>query len=120
MKERREGGRGRERREGERGRERREGDNKPFSNVAKKQLKHKGHVTSHSMSTRSSNGAGGMPVHHIVLPALLLGGVAVVVYFGEAWWMGSGVNKPLPLPTAVSDTWRNDNIYHTRLWGTYR
>ena len=109
-----------ERREGERGRERRGGDNKPFSNVAKKQLKHRGHVTSHSMSTRSSNGAGGMPVHYIVLPALLLGGVAVVVYFGEAWWMGSGVNKPLPLPTAVSDTWRNDNIYHTRLWGTYR
>ena len=64
--------------------------------------------------------SGGLQVHYIVLPALLLGAVAIVVYLGEAWLLGSGVNQPLPLPRAVSDEWRNDDIYLTRLWGTYR
>ena len=69
---------------------------------------------------KAVGGAAGVPVHYIVLPALLLGGVAVAVYFGEAWWAGPGVNKPLPLPPAVSDVWRNKDVYLTRLWGTYR
>ena len=68
----------------------------------------------------SGGGGGRMPVHCVVLPALVLGAVAMVVYLGEMWWAGSGVNKPLPLPPAVSEVWRNESVYLTRLWGTYR
>ena len=71
-------------------------------------------------ATKRGGGGGGMPVHYVVLPALLLGALAVVVYFGEVLWAGPGVNRPLPLPPAVSDVWRNDSVYLTRLWGTYR
>lgn len=69
---------------------------------------------------REKSRAGGMPVHYVVLPALLLGGVAVLVYVGEQWLLGPAVNSPLPLPPAVSEEWRNGATYLTRLWGTYR
>ena len=118
VRERREGGgRGREKRD--------EGgstpDNKVHqSAVAKKPARHKMGGASHTMKPSKSTSSRGTSVHLFVLPALLLGGVAVVVYFGELWLLGSGVNKPLPLPPAVSDEWRSDDIYLTRLWGTYR
>ena len=73
-----------------------------------------------SVKTARAGERGGMPVHYLVLPAVLLGGVAVAVVIVELWWAGSGVNKPLPLPPAVSETWRNGDRYLSRLWGTYR
>ena len=127
MRERREGGEGvRERREGgERGREGRQEEGSTPDNkvhqaaVARKPAKHRVGGASRTMKPSKSTNARGTSVH-LVLPALLLGGVAVVVYFGELWLLGSGVNKPLPLPPAVSKEWRNDDVYLTRLWGTYR
>ena len=110
MRERRDGGGGK----GEGG-----GDNKPHPTDTRKPAKYRGGGASH-LATKSSDSAGGMPVHYVVLPALLLGGVAIAVFFGEAWWMGSGVNKPLPLPSVVSGDWRNEEVYNARLWGTYR
>lgn len=86
---------------------------------SKKQPKHKRGGAS---LTRKSEGggAGGMPVHYMVLPAVLLGGVAILVYIGEQWLLGPAVNRPLPLTPAVSSEWRNDSEYGSRLWGTYR
>ena len=65
-------------------------------------------------------GVGRLSVPYLVLPALLLGGVAVAVYLGEAWLLGPRVSSPLPLPKAVSNSWRTGDSYLTRLWGTYR
>lgn len=86
---------------------------------SKKQPKHK---KGRAFLTRKSEvgGAGGMPVHYMVLPAVLLGGVAILVYIGEQWLLGPAVNRPLPLTPAVSSEWRNDSEYGSRLWGTYR
>lgn len=124
----RDGG-GREKKE-EGGKEGREGGHKEGRNdfrkedgsttgqntVAKKPTKHKGGGAYHVPKTRP----GGLPIHYVVLPALLLGGVAVVVYVGERWLLGPAVNTPVPLPPAVSEEWRVEDTYLTRLWGTYR
>ena len=87
--------------------------------TGRKPSKHKGGGTYRTVKPDKA-GAGGMPIHYVVLPALLLGGVAVLVYFGEQWFLGPAVNRPLLLPPAVSEEWRNDSVYLTRLWGTYR
>ncbi|CAI8033803.1 Mannosyl-oligosaccharide glucosidase [Geodia barretti] len=102
---------------GNEGKEYDDGGSKPQPPVARKQQRSTRNVRGRG---REGGGRGRMPVHYVVLPALLFGGVAIVVYFGEMWWAGPGVNKPLPLPRAVSETWRNDSVYLTRLWGTYR
>ena len=94
-----------------------DGGSKPHPPVARKQPRSTRNVRGKG---REGGGGGRMPVQYVVLPALLFGGVAIIVYFGEMWWAGPGVNKPLPLPRAVSETWRNDSVYLTRLWGTYR
>lgn len=109
-------GGGRERR----GREGREGGGGGDSHGSadRKSVRHR--ATGRSAKSSKAGSAGGMPVHCVVLPALLLGGVAMVFYFLEPWLLGSGVNKPLPLPPAVSREWRSDDVYLTRLWGTYR
>ena len=89
------------------------------SKIAKKQPKPK---RGGAFTTRKpeGGGAGGLPVHYIALPALLLGGVAILVYFGEQWLLGPAVNRPLPLTPAVSSQWRNESEYGSRVWGTYR
>ena len=65
-------------------------------------------------------GASRLPIHYLVIPALLLGGVAVVVFLGEQLLLGPEVARPLPLPAAVATEWRNESEYGSRLWGTYR
>ena len=90
----------------------------PHSSSDRRSVKHI--VAARSAKSSKTGSVGGMPIHYVVLPARLLGGVAVTVYLVEAWLLGSGVNKPLPLPLAVSREWRNDDVYLTRLWGTYR
>ena len=95
------------------------GDKSHQATDARRPVKHKG-GGAYRLAKPSKSGGGGMPVHYVVLPALLLGGVAMLVYVGERWLFGLAVNKPLPLPPAVSDEWRKDDVYLTRLWGTYR
>ena len=100
-----------------------DGSSKPHLSAATKQQKTVRSpriVDRGGSKARGGGGGGSMPVHCVVLPALVLGALAMVVYLGEMWWAGSGVNKPLPLPSAVSDVWRNESVYLTRLWGTYR
>ena len=124
------GGGGRERgelaggKEGREGRENEErknfrkvdGNTAGQNTVAKKPAKHKGGGAYHVPKPSKAR----MPVHYVVIPALLLGGMAVVVYVGEQWLLGPAVNTPVPLPPAVSEEWRQEDSYLTRLWGTYR
>ncbi len=56
----------------------------------------------------------------LIAPALALGLLAVVVVIGDLWLRGVTVNVSLDAPPVVSDEWRNDSVYHSRLWGTYR
>ena len=85
-----------------------------------KKKTHVDHRTHHHTTKSPKTSSFAIPVHLLVLPALLLGGLAVVVYFGEQWLLGPPVNKPLPLPRAISSVWRNSTAYQSRLWGTYR
>lgn len=60
-------------------------------------------------------------LRNITLSSSVIGVLAILVYyFGEQWLFGPAVNRPLSLTLAVSDEWRKDSEYGTRVWGTYR
>ena len=52
----------------------------PHSSSDRRSVKHI--VAARSAKSSKTGSVGGMPIHYVVLPALLLGGVAVTVYFG--------------------------------------
>ena len=60
------------------------------------------------------------PKIFLIAPTLFLALLAIVVLLGERWLGGPYVNTPLDVPPAVSNEWRNESVYRTRLWGTYR